>query len=83
MWVPVHDDEWEDDVYLGSENKVRSGDGPEEGEVVFKGDKLPWQVGTYEVRYHHDGMYNVMSLDGPIEIYGMFFSTPLFPVLAY
>lgn len=25
-----------------------------------------------QVRYHHDGKYNVMSLDGPIEIYGQF-----------
>ncbi|KAH9001866.1 phosphatidylethanolamine N-methyltransferase [Lactarius hatsudake] len=25
--------------------------------------------GRYEVRYHHDGMYNVLALDGPIEIY--------------
>ena len=23
-----------------------------------------------QVRYHHDGKYNVMSLAGPIEIYG-------------
>lgn len=23
-----------------------------------------------QVRYHHDGKYNVMSLDGPIEIHG-------------
>lgn len=23
-----------------------------------------------QVRYHHDGKYNVMHLDGPIEIYG-------------
>lgn len=21
-------------------------------------------------RYHHDGKYNVMTLDGPIELYG-------------
>ena len=23
-----------------------------------------------QVRYHHDGKYNVLSMDGPIEIYG-------------
>lgn len=71
MWVPVHDNEWEGDIYLGSDDKAHSGTEPESGKSVFKGDTLPWQVGTYEVRYHHDGMYNVMSLDGPIEIYGM------------
>ncbi|EJD05138.1 phosphatidylethanolamine N-methyltransferase [Fomitiporia mediterranea MF3/22] len=69
MWVPVHDDEWEGDIYLGPEDKVHSGTEPETGKVIFKGETLPWHVGTYEVRYHHDGMYNVMSLDGPIEIY--------------
>ena len=52
---------------------------------MFKGNALPWQVGKYEVslfsgiihnlnflqvRYHHDGKYNVLSLDGPLEIYG-------------
>lgn len=23
-----------------------------------------------QIRYHHDGKYNVMSLDGPFEIFG-------------
>lgn len=27
----------------------------------------------FQVRYHHDGKYNVMSIDGPIEIYGKAF----------
>lgn len=69
MWMPVHDDEWDGDVHIGREDKKSSGTDAEAGNVVFKGDKLPWQVGTYEVRYHHDGKYNVMSLDGPVEIY--------------
>ncbi|KAL5478753.1 CHO2 [Sanghuangporus weigelae] len=69
LWVPVYDNEWEGDVYLGPENKRHAGTDSETGTVTFKGDKLPWHTGTYEVRYHHDGMYNVMSLDGPIEIY--------------
>jgi phosphatidylethanolamine N-methyltransferase len=25
-----------------------------------------------QVRYHHDGKYNVMSIDGPFEIYGRY-----------
>ncbi|EIM80188.1 uncharacterized protein STEHIDRAFT_126160 [Stereum hirsutum FP-91666 SS1] len=68
MWLPVHDEEWDGDVPIGI---VEGGakDTPTSGEVVFKGDKLPWGVGRYEVRYHHDGKYNVMSLDGPFEIY--------------
>ncbi|KAI0296534.1 hypothetical protein B0F90DRAFT_1669753, partial [Multifurca ochricompacta] len=55
------------------DGSVSSGGGAssdeESGTVVFQGDALPWTVGRYEVRYHHDGMYNVLALDGPIEIY--------------
>jgi len=25
-----------------------------------------------KVRYHHDGKYNVLSLDGPFEVYGVY-----------
>ncbi|KAG0177580.1 phosphatidylethanolamine N-methyltransferase [Apophysomyces sp. BC1021] len=38
------------------------------GSVVFKGSKLPWELGTYEVRYHHDGKHNVMARSEPFEI---------------
>lgn len=69
--MPVHEEEWDGDVHIGQGDKHGSGTEPEEGSSIFKADVLPWQVGTYEVRYHHDGKYNVMSLDGPIEIYGM------------
>ncbi|KAI8374871.1 phospholipid methyltransferase-domain-containing protein [Blakeslea trispora] len=32
------------------------------GRIVFRGiQKLPWQVGTYEFRYHHDGKHYVMA----------------------
>jgi phosphatidylethanolamine N-methyltransferase len=80
MWVPVHGEEWDGNVPIGEDTHIgtpedREGSGTndeESGTVVFKGDKLPWTVGHYEIRYHHDGKYNVLSLDGPIEIYGMF-----------
>ena len=68
--MPVHDDEWDGDVPIAFQDKKGASKDPEDGKVVFKGDVLPWHVGLYEVRYHHDGKYNVMSLDGPIEIYG-------------
>ncbi len=91
MWVPVHNEEWDGDVFRGLSNpsKPVTGDDCERGEVVFQGKTLPWRTGRYEVRelcvysflvfidepaqirYHHDGKYNVMSLVGPIEIYGM------------
>ncbi|KAI8996321.1 phospholipid methyltransferase-domain-containing protein [Trametes punicea] len=71
MWVPVHDDEWDGDIPLSLHHpKPEDPDSPdvEEGEVVFKGGALPWHTGKYEVRYHHDGKYNVMCLDGPFEV---------------
>lgn len=40
------------------------------GSVVFKGNKLPWQEGTYEIRYHHDGKHKVMTRSIPFEITG-------------
>ncbi|KAG8991267.1 phosphatidylethanolamine N-methyltransferase [Tulasnella sp. JGI-2019a] len=66
-WVPVYDEEWEGDVHIGSVTPV--GKGMECGEVRFGGSRLPWQTGKYEIRYHHDGKYNVMSSLGPLEIY--------------
>ncbi|TFK48223.1 hypothetical protein OE88DRAFT_1664673 [Heliocybe sulcata] len=67
-WVPVHDDEWDGDVPLHLNKPVIPGE-DENGEVVFKGSALPWQTGLYEIRYHHDGKYNVMSMSEPFEIY--------------
>lgn len=73
MWVPVHNEDWEGDVWTGSD-QPRCPPSPREGKksgmVTFKGNTLPWLVGQYEVRYHHDGKYNVMALDGSLEIFG-------------
>lgn len=41
---------------------------PTEGRVVFRGDKLPWDIGSYEFRYHHDGKHNVMARSRPFDI---------------
>ncbi|PCH43169.1 phosphatidylethanolamine N-methyltransferase [Wolfiporia cocos MD-104 SS10] len=69
MWVPVHDDEWDGDIPLSSTRPNRPDNDSEDGEVVFQRSTLPWQTGRYEIRYHHDGKYNVMSCDGPFEVY--------------
>ncbi|KAI9452303.1 phosphatidylethanolamine N-methyltransferase [Lactarius psammicola] len=75
MWMPVHDEEWDGDFPIGEDSHSgcltgsEGADDEASGTVVFQGDGLPWTVGRYEVRYHHDGMYNVLALDGPIEIY--------------
>ncbi|KAF5353374.1 hypothetical protein D9756_008040 [Leucocoprinus leucothites] len=69
MWLPVHGEEWDGDVPLGLDRPPSPHRDSESGFVTFKGNTLPWLVGRYEVRYHHDGKYNVMHLDGPIEIH--------------
>ncbi|KZT00269.1 uncharacterized protein LAESUDRAFT_732419 [Laetiporus sulphureus 93-53] len=69
MWVPVHDEEWDGDIPLDLNRANRPDSDSEGGEVVFQQGRLPWQTGRYEIRYHHDGKYNVMSLDGPFEVY--------------
>lgn len=51
MWVPVHNEEWEGDVPIGSDSSKKEGNESESGKVVFQGDALPWQIGKYEVRY--------------------------------
>ncbi|KAF7373639.1 Phosphatidylethanolamine N-methyltransferase [Mycena sanguinolenta] len=72
LWVPVHDEEWDGDVPLGVPRALAGSSQATEadsGVVTFKGNTLPWLAGRYEVRYHHDGKYNVMGLVAPIEIY--------------
>jgi phosphatidylethanolamine N-methyltransferase len=38
------------------------------GEIVLSGDKLFWTQGVFELRYHHNGMHNVMAISRPFEI---------------
>ena len=48
LWVPVHDDEWDGDIPLDDDGSRSSP--KDSGEVVFRGDTLPWVAGEYEVR---------------------------------
>lgn len=36
----------------------------------FVSDYDPVLLLSFQVRYHHDGKFNVMNIDGPLEIYG-------------
>lgn len=38
------------------------------GTVTLGGNQLPWEVGTFELRYHHDGKHNVMAVSEPFDI---------------
>lgn len=65
-WVPIFEEEYEGDEQCTPVQPVSNGDA---GIVTFKGKRLPWAPGQYELRYHHDGKHNVMSTIAPIEIY--------------
>ncbi|KAL8801623.1 MAG: hypothetical protein Q9223_006922 [Gallowayella weberi] len=38
------------------------------GEMEFTGDKLWWESGVFEFRYHHNGKHNVMATSIPFEL---------------
>jgi len=67
-WVPIFEEEYhgQEQARLSPEEQVSHGDA---GIVTFRGNRLPWAPGKYELRYHHGGKHNVMSIISPIEIY--------------
>jgi phosphatidylethanolamine N-methyltransferase len=65
--MPIFEDEWEGNDYISPGDGAKQEDA---GTVIFRGNQLPWQPGSYELRYHHDGKHNVMSRVAPIEIFG-------------
>ncbi|KAA1081597.1 phosphatidylethanolamine N-methyltransferase [Puccinia graminis f. sp. tritici] len=84
-WCGLFKEEWEGDMHIGKrrqEGDAELDDAGKElkleneaakprktGWVEFKGERLPWEEGVYEFRYHHDGKYNVMAVTEPFEIY--------------
>ncbi|ORY61095.1 hypothetical protein LY90DRAFT_408197 [Neocallimastix californiae] len=38
------------------------------GELIFKNDLIPWELGSYEVRYHFKDGYSVLCVSRPFEI---------------
>jgi phosphatidylethanolamine N-methyltransferase len=69
MWAPVHDEEWDGDIPVGMHRPANEHSSSDSGIVVLKGELIPWTAGKYEIRYHHDGKYNVMAVSTPIEVY--------------
>jgi len=64
MWVPVHNEEWDGDFPLGLDRPPLTRD-LDDGQVVFKGNALPWSVGRYEVC--EDPTYLVWELTSGFE----------------
>ncbi|KAF7723905.1 phosphatidylethanolamine N-methyltransferase [Apophysomyces ossiformis] len=59
------DEENKDTITAGQSGETL---GQPQGVVVFSGDKLPWEIGMYEFRYHHDGKYDVMATSNVFDI---------------
>ncbi|KAI7950466.1 hypothetical protein MJO29_009140 [Puccinia striiformis f. sp. tritici] len=81
-WCGLFEEEWEGDMHIGKRSEEgeedkgqdqklenESGKPRKTGWVEFKGERLPWEEGTYEFRFHHGGKYNVMAITEPFEIY--------------
>jgi phosphatidylethanolamine N-methyltransferase len=87
MWVPIHDDEWDGNVPLGLDRpptpgKDSKGEVIFKGSALpwlvgrYEVEDVAYMFNRElnffrQVRYHHDGKHNVLSLDGPLEVYGM------------
>ncbi|ORY33351.1 phospholipid methyltransferase-domain-containing protein, partial [Naematelia encephala] len=64
-WMPIYEGEYDGNEPIESAETNKQ----DAGELVFRGNQLPWAPGQYELRYHHDGKHNVMARVAPIEIY--------------
>ncbi|KAI8098099.1 phospholipid methyltransferase-domain-containing protein [Gilbertella persicaria] len=65
-WTNGHPDEENDPDLVLFPPQILS---KTKGTIIFKGNqKLPWQEGIFEFRYHHDGKHRVMVKSLPFEI---------------
>ena len=56
--------------WLGvAESAAREEGGIVSGLSVFAGHRVYWAPGRYELRYHHDGSYDVLARSEPFEVY--------------
>lgn len=75
-WVPTNEGMYESEALDAgitvTERRVPNPDsaGPDlvTGEVTFSGDRLWWTQGVFELRYHHHGRHNVMTISQPFEV---------------
>lgn len=56
------------DVVISSQKQGTESREFASGEIVLSGDKLFWTQGVFELRYHHNGLHNVMAISRPFEI---------------
>ncbi|MCO5549591.1 hypothetical protein L7F22_003063 [Adiantum nelumboides] len=68
-WIAVEEDEWDGNAPIKSPNSNdKKSEKATKDVVIFQGNKLPWEPGTYEVRYHHDAKHNVLARTLPFII---------------
>lgn len=72
-WVATNMGEYDDATseqgLITSDEKVPGQDSELlEGEMVFSGDKLWWEQGLFEFRYHANGKHTVMTISQPFEV---------------
>lgn len=71
-WVPLHADQYDGEVPIADEDDAPAAPASASvaaGTVTLRGSALPWNAGSYELRYHHDGKHNVMARLAPLEIF--------------
>lgn len=77
-WAGVAEKEWHGDTHTGEQRSDVGTNGASkvnaelecvEGITVFAGERLPWETGMYELRYHHDGTHDVLARSEPFELY--------------
>ena len=77
-WVGLAEQEWVGDQHAGAERGPLGTEGASdvnaaadqvEGVSVFRGARLPWRAGRYELRYHHDGGHDVLARSAPFDVY--------------
>ncbi|ORX60539.1 hypothetical protein DM01DRAFT_1404787 [Hesseltinella vesiculosa] len=61
-------DDHEPPVVAFAQGAVGTDDDADTGAVHLGGNRLPWEPGTYELRYHHNGKHNVMACSEPFDI---------------
>lgn len=70
--IGEYDDMTSEQGLVTSDETVNPRDGEDRdlvsGEMIFSGDKLWWEQGLFEFRYHHNGKHTVMAISLPFEI---------------
>jgi len=71
-WTEEEREEFIKASKIVTEVKKYKGQDIVKGELIFENNLIPWELGSYEVRYHFKDGYNVLTVSQPFEIVGMY-----------